>query len=61
MLLYGTMEHIPSDKNSEFMAKDVPHWLKLFGIHTRFIAPGCSWENSYIEFQRQVQKRTDKC
>jgi transposase InsO family protein len=34
---------------AEFTAKAVREWLARVNVKTRYIAPGCPWENGYIE------------
>ena len=48
-ILRGVPEHIRSDNGTEFVAKAVQDWIAAVGGRTAFIAPGCPWENGYIE------------
>ena len=46
---YGAPEHIRSDNGSEFIEKDLRHWLEEHKIKTLYIDPGSPWQNGYIE------------
>ena len=39
----GLPKYIRSDNGSEFIAKDVQHWLREMGIKTIYIDPGSPW------------------
>ena len=45
----GAPEFIRSDNGSEFVAGQVRAWIQKRGFRTLYIAPGCPWENPYIE------------
>jgi len=45
----GIPGHIRSDNGPEFVAKAVRDWISAVGAKTAYIAPGCPWENGYIE------------
>ena len=46
---YGAPEHIRSDNGSEFIERNLRHWLAENGIKTLYIDPGSPWQNGYIE------------
>lgn len=46
---YGAPQFIRSDNGSEFIEKDLRHWLKSKRIDTLYIEPGSPWQNGYIE------------
>ena len=46
---HGAPEHIRSDNGSEFIERDLRHWLARNGIKTLYINPGSPWQNGYIE------------
>jgi len=45
----GTPAYIRSDYGPEFTVAAVQKWLRLPGVGTLFIEPGCPWENGYVE------------
>jgi putative transposase len=49
MIEHGIPEHIRSDNDQEFMAKDLRRWLLSSGAKTLYIEPGSPWENGYCE------------
>jgi len=48
-ILRGVPNHVRSDKDPEFIAKDVREWIAAVGATTAFIEPGSPWENGYCE------------
>ena len=46
---HGIPEHIRSDNDPEFVAKDLRKWLAATGSKTLYIEPGSPWENGYCE------------
>jgi len=46
---HGVPEHVRSDNGSEFIEKGLREWLGHAGVKTLYIAPGCPWQNGYIE------------
>jgi transposase InsO family protein len=49
MVMKGVPEHLRSDNESEFAAKDLPKWPANTGAKTLYIEPGSPWENGYYE------------
>lgn len=47
--LYGPPVHLRSDNGPEFVAKDVLNWATAVGIELVRSAPGCPWQNAFIE------------
>ena len=47
--LRGTPEIIRSDNGPEFVAKRIQKWIDDHGIATRYIDPGCPWQNGRNE------------
>ena len=45
----GIPKYIRSDNGSEFIAKEVQHWLREMGIRTIYIDPGSPWQNGHVE------------
>ncbi|MFK5922799.1 MAG: integrase core domain-containing protein [Verrucomicrobiota bacterium] len=45
----GMPQYIRSDNGSEFIAKEVQHWLREMGIKTIYIDPGSPWQNGHVE------------
>lgn len=48
-LKHGAPDCIRSDNGPEFVSKTVKEWLEQQGVETRYIAPGCPWQNAYAE------------
>ena len=46
---HGAPECLRSDNGPEFIAKAIQRWLKENRIKTRYIDPGCPWQNGYAE------------
>lgn len=46
---HGAPEHIRSDNGSEFIERNLHHWLTGNAIKTLYIDPGSPWQNGYIE------------
>lgn len=46
---WGPPQCIKSDNGPEFIAKNIQEWLKKVGVKTRYIDPGCPWQNGYNE------------
>ena len=46
---HGAPEHIRSDNGSEFIAKELQHWLAAAQIKTIYIEPGSPWQNGFVE------------
>jgi hypothetical protein len=42
-------EYIRSDNGSEFIAKELQHWLAEAQIRTIYIEPGSPWQNGFVE------------
>jgi putative transposase len=47
--MYGAPQFIRSDSGPEFMALAVRGWLAQHQMVTRYIDPGCPWQNGYGE------------
>jgi transposase InsO family protein len=45
----GAPKHVRSDNGSEFIAREVKHWLASLGVETLYIEPGAPWQNGYAE------------
>lgn len=45
----GVPNYIRSDNGSEFIAKEVQHWLKEMSIGAIYIDPGSPWQNGHVE------------
>lgn len=45
----GMPTHIRSDNGSEFIARNLRHWLNMLQVAPLYIAPGSPWENGYCE------------
>ncbi len=45
----GMPKYIRSDNGSEFIAKEVQHWLREMGIKAIYIDPGSPWQNGHVE------------
>lgn len=45
----GMPEYIRSDNGSEFISKEVQHWLREMSIRTIYIDPGSPWQNGHVE------------
>jgi transposase InsO family protein len=48
-ILRGVPERLRSDNGPEFVAKAVQDWIAAVGAKAAYIAPGCPWENGFIE------------
>ena len=48
-VLRGIPEHIRSDNEPEFTAREIRRWLARIGVKTLFIERGSPWENGHIE------------
>jgi len=46
---HGVPEYIRSDNGSEFIAKEIQHWLAKNKIKTIYIEPGSPWQNGFVE------------
>jgi transposase InsO family protein len=46
---HGAPEYIRSDNGSEFIAKELQHWLAEAQIRTIYIEPGSPWQNGFVE------------
>lgn len=46
---HGAPEYLRSDNGSEFIAKEVQHWLAENQIKTIYIEPGSPWQNGFVE------------
>lgn len=46
---WGVPTCIKSDNGPEFVSKQIQHWLKQIGVKTRYIDPGCPWQNGHNE------------
>lgn len=46
---HGAPEYLRSDNGSEFIAKEVQHWLARSEIKTIYIDPGSPWQNGFVE------------
>ena len=46
---HGAPEYIRSDNGSEFIAKELPHWLAENKIKTLYIEPGSPWQNGFVD------------
>lgn len=46
---HGAPDCIRSDNGPEFVSQAVREWLDQQGVETRYIAPGCPWQNAYAE------------
>ena len=49
MIDNGIPEHIRSDNEPEFIAKELRKWLSGIGVKTAYITPGSPWENGFCE------------
>lgn len=47
--LHGAPGHLRCDNGAEFIAGILQEWLDLAGVETRFIEPGCPWQNGINE------------
>jgi len=47
--LRGAPRYIRSDNGPEFIAEALKVWLSDRKVETRYIEPGCPWENGYAE------------
>lgn len=45
----GTPDHIRSDNESVFIAKELVAWLRAQGVEPVTIEPGSPWENGFVE------------
>ena len=43
----GAPDHLRSDNEPEFVAKDLRRWLAKTGAKALYIEPGSRWENGY--------------
>ena len=55
---WGAPVCIRSDNGSEFVAKQIQKWLGENHIGTRYIDPGCPWQNPYIESFNSIFRTT---
>ena len=46
---HGAPEFIRSDNGSEFIAKELQHWLAEEKIRTIYIEPASPWQNGFVE------------
>jgi putative transposase len=46
---HGAPEYIRSDNGSEFIAKELQHWLAESKIKTIYIEPASPWQNGFVE------------
>ena len=46
---HGAPEFIRSDNGSEFIAKELQHWLVEEKIRTIYIEPASPWQNGFVE------------
>ena len=46
---HGAPEYVRSDNGSEFIAKEIQHWLADNHIKTIYIDPGSPWQNGFVE------------
>lgn len=49
MWRHGSPTALRSDNGPEFVARSVQDWLHGGGVQTLYIAPGCPWENGFVE------------
>ena len=49
MRMYGKPAYMRSDNGAEFTAAAVMRWPRDAAIDPTFIAPGCSWQNGFVE------------
>jgi len=47
--LRGAPKHVRSDNGSEFVAREIQHWLNRASVDTLYIQKGSPWENGYVE------------
>lgn len=47
--VHGAPLHLRCDNGGEFIAHHLKAWLEQAGIQTRFIEPGCPWQNGVNE------------
>ena len=47
--IHGAPRHLRCDNGAEFIAGHLKQWLAQTGIQTRFIEPGCPWQNGVNE------------
>lgn len=45
----GAPRHLRSDNGPEFVAEALRTWAQHAGVETVYIAPGCPWENGFVE------------
>ncbi len=45
----GRPDHIRSDNESVFIAKELVKWLRMQGVEPVTIEPGSPWENGFVE------------
>jgi transposase InsO family protein len=55
---WGAPTCIRSDNGSEFVARQVKDWLDKNDIGSRYIDPGCPWQNPFIESFNGILRTT---
>ncbi|MBE3087963.1 MAG: transposase family protein [Chloroflexi bacterium] len=46
---HGTPRYLRSDNGPEFIARRMQLFLSTQQVQTKYIAPGCPWQNAYGE------------